>query len=133
MKLAATTLGAAVVVVAVAAVASPRPAAPTATKVCSPAFAGPKVTIPWKNGKKSGSHYLASVRRDNCSRAISFTKKFFRRHSAGTDTKLSGGPTGYTCKSLVPKGYTVFQGSCNKGKHQGFVWLVKEFVTGANP
>lgn len=133
MKLAATTLAAAVVVAVAAAGASPRAAAPLATKVCKPAFAGPKVTIPWKGGRKSGSHYLASVRRDNCARAITFAKRFYKRHSAGTETNLSGGPAGYTCKSLAPKGYTVFQGSCNKGKHQGFVWLVKEFVTSASP
>lgn len=131
MKLAAALIvaGVAVVVVVAASPGGAAPLFPNPTKICLPAIAGPKVTIPWKGGRKSFHLYYASVWKYSCSSATSYMKKFYVRRSAGAETKLSGGPSGYVCTSLAPKGYTVFQGSCKAGgktRFHGFVWTLKQ-------
>ena len=131
MKLTAALVGAGVAAVAVVA-ASPVGATQSIsgpTKICTPAVAGPKVTIPWRGGKKSFHRYYASVWKYSCASATGYMRRFFRRHSAGTETRISGGPSGYVCKSLAPKGYTIFQGSCKLGgktHFHGFVWTLKQ-------
>jgi hypothetical protein len=125
MKLVAIALSAAAVVAVTATSSSAVPVIEPPTKYCAPPFAGPKVSVPWKGGKKSRNHYVASVWTYSCSTAIGYVKKFYARRSAGENTTLPGGPAGYVCKSLTPKGYTLFQGSCKKGRGsnlRGFTW-----------
>src|SRR5215468_2555447 len=112
MRLAAAVIAAAGLA---AVAASPVGATSPPTTICTPAFSGPKVTIPYQGGKKSFHMYYAGVWTYSCSTATGYVKKFIKQRSAGNDTRLSGGPSGYVCKSLAPKGYTIFQGSCKAG------------------
>jgi hypothetical protein len=120
-KLAAALLAAGTIAVA----ASSTPARP-ADGVCATAVSGPPVTIPW-TGRNTTSHlYYAIVWRYRCTTATAYVKRFIRRRSAGLQTKVAGGPRGLACRSLAPKGYTLFQGACKaRARGTGFVWTLK--------
>jgi hypothetical protein len=62
----------------------------------------------------SGRRYQVGVLNVSCSLAIRHVKKFYGRRSTGAKGLLSGGPSGYVCRSAAPKGLKIFQGTCKR-------------------
>jgi hypothetical protein len=121
IRIFAATAGAFIALAATSASAAPR-----AGGICTTLVRGPTVTMTW-TGRKTTSHfYYASTAGYSCATATKFMRRFIGRRSPGLQTRISGGPAGFACLSLAPKGYTLFQGACkSKAKPRiGFVWTL---------
>ncbi len=94
--------------------------------ICGTLVRGPAVTITW-TGRKTTSHlYYASVAGYRCTTALKYMRRFIARRSPGLQTRIFGAPRGFACLSLVPRGYTLFQGACKSKTRTniGFVWTL---------
>ena len=132
MKLVASCISLALVAAAASAGASSPATLPQgAAKLRScGTLTGPKWTIPYTGGKKTGTRYQVAALKFSCSSAIRYVKKFYVRRSHGVGKRLTGGPAGYRCQSLTLSGYRIFQGVCRKTRNRkfaaGFTWGVKD-------
>jgi hypothetical protein len=109
-----------------AATAATAASAPPQNGICGTLVKGPTVTMTW-TGRRTTSHlYYASVARYDCASAMKALKRFIGRRSPGLQTRVSGAPAGFSCLSLAPKGYTLFQGACKSKTNArvAFVWTL---------
>lgn len=106
--------------------ASPGTAAPPGG-ICGAVVRGPAVAFSAGGRKIASSRYYASVSSYACTSANRYMRRFIGRRSGGFETRVAGGPRGFVCVSLAPRGYTLFQGACkSKTRLQvGFVWSLK--------
>ncbi len=118
-------LGAAVCV-SIALFAASASAAPPVSGICTTLVHGPPVTMTWTGRKTTSRLYYASTAGYSCTSATKYMRRFIGRRSPGLQTRISGGPAGFACLSLAPKGYTLFQGACKSKTRPrvGFVWTL---------
>jgi hypothetical protein len=125
-----TVVATAIAVLAVAGSAAVRSGAasgPAYAKLCK-TITGPQWTLPGV-AARSGRRYEIGALDFSCASATRYVRKFYVRRSAGLQTRLSGGPAGYVCRSTAPKARKVYQGACKKRRGRSilsaFAWAPK--------